>query len=87
MASKKGVSGFTNNMTKELINEQKKKEREVLKLEKYLWNIMLKVDIDIRLNVEEIKIMLKLYNLVYNLSTGIDDISQEIYLFIKEEIK
>lgn len=48
---------------------------------------MLNFDIDIRLNVEEIKTMLKLYNLVYNLSTGIDDISQEIYLFIKEEIK
>ncbi len=34
MASKKGVSGFTSNITKELISEQKKKEREIIKLEK-----------------------------------------------------
>lgn len=88
MASKKGVSGFTSNITKELISEQKKKEREIIKLEKINEKIAKQNHIEQKykeaekLTLERAEFLDKLNNIINNKQDNLISIEE----FIKKDI-
>lgn len=89
MAIKKGVSGLTSDITKEIINEQKKKEKELVKLEKinekiakqnYINNKYKEAE---KLTLDKSNYIEKLNNIINNKQDNLISIEE----FIKIDIK